>query len=1158
MSEPTPQGRDEAASGSGLPDLGGLFLHVVTHPVAVSMIFLAALVFGYVSYKRLAIELMPDIGYPTITVRTTYEGAAPGEVENQVSRPLEEALATLDGLVTLESRSRAGSSDVVLGFGWDTDMSAAVQTVRENLQTTFLPDGVDRPLILRYDPSLDPFLRIAVAVDDPDANPETALVGLREIAEDDIKRRLESTEGVAAVRVRGGLEREIRIEVREDWLGARKLQLSEVQSALSSQNINLAGGSILEGDTEYLVRTLNEYRDLDELKALAIRRSDGVTIRLDEVARVTEGHREREVVSLLDGSEAVELEVFKEADANVVSVAAEVMTALNGTPSVGFGLPGDPGIIGELPDGVHLAVLDNQAEFIEAAIDNLFSTALLGGVLAIVILFLFLKDFRSTRIIGIAIPMSVVIGFAPLYLTGVTLNLMSLGGLALGVGMLVDNAVVVLESIQRFTEEGKDRVTASVLGVQEVAAAVTASTLTTVAVFFPITFVEGVAGQLFGDLALAVVSSLLASLAVALFAVPTMAARGGMSDGVEAEGFFAALLQGEGFVTALKRLAVQPVREGYAESAAWAREKLWRRAMFPYLWARALFLLGAGLGLYTALLGSAWVSRIVVWVAGQVLRPLAAGAMLAANAFQSVYGRVENRYSRVLGRALNGRFGVLFAAALVFVLSLGGARILGSELIPEVHQGRFTVEAAMPVGTPLGRTEKVLRMAEEIVRQHPEVASVYTQIGADNRADAGADEGEHSGRLRVQLVSSGRIAEQEARVMEDLRIALADLPKLQVKMARPALFSFATPVEVVVFGWDLKRLREAGDKVTDRIAAVDGMRDVRSSLVRGHPEILVRYDRDRLQRFNLDPATVAARVRDKIQGVTATQIRRGDRRIDLKVQLDVRDRASLADLQQININPNLIPPIPLAAVASVEEVEGPSEIRRVDQQRAVVITANLAGFDLGSASSLIADAMRGADLGDDFTWRMAGQSTEMQDSLSSLRFALLLAVFLVYVIMASTFESLLHPFIILGSVPLALVGVVAALLPLGMPISVVVFIGMIVLAGVVVNNAIVLVDTVNRRIVEGMDVDEALRVGAAMRLRPILITTATTVLGLLPLSLGLGAGSEIQQPLALTVIGGLLSSTLLTLLVIPAAYGALHSLRTRVVPVADEPAEVAT
>jgi HAE1 family hydrophobic/amphiphilic exporter-1 len=356
-------------------------------------------------------------------------------------------------------------------------------------------------------------------------------------------------------------------------------------------------------------------------------------------------------------------------------------------------------------------------------------------------------------------------------------------------------------------------------------------------------------------------------------------------------------------------------------------------------------------------------------------------------------------------------------------------------------------------------------------------------------------------------------------------------------VVRPALFSFRTPLEVVVSGWSLVQLREAGDDVAARLGAIPGLRDVQSSLVRGHPEILVEYDRDRLRRFGLDPATVAQRVRDKVQGTRATRIRQGDQRVDLRVQLVEPDRASLEDLRRINVNPELVPPVPLDVVARVTEEEGPSEIRRVDQQRAVVVGANVEGFDLGSTASLVEAALADLPLADDMSWSVAGQSREMESSLGSLRFALLLAVFLVYVIMASTFESVVQPFVILFSVPLAVVGVVAALWAVGQPISVVVLIGGIVLAGVVVNNAIVLVDTVNRHRAEGLSVDAALRAGAALRLRPILITTATTVLGLLPLALGFGAGAEVQQPLAVTVIGGLLSSTVLTLVVIPVAYG---------------------
>lgn len=1114
----------------------GLFHLVVTHPVAMTMVFMAAVVFGFVSYQRLPIELMPDIAFPTITVRTVYEGAAPQEVESQISRPVEEALATLDGLVQIESRSRAGNSDVVLGFDWGSDMSAASQTIRESLQTTWLPKEADRPLILRYDPSLDPFLRVALSVD-PEAldapTGDEALYLLRQVAEGELKRSLEGMRGVAAVRVRGGLEREIRVEVREDWLAARGMSLEAVQAALASENINLSGGSIIEGDVEYLIRTLNEYTTLAELQSVQIRRSDGVRVPLVDVAVLSESHREREVLSRLNAGEAVELEVFKEADANVVEVARRVKGALT---------EGD-----ELPDGVELAILDDQAAFIESAVGNLRNTAIVGGFFAVGVLFLFLRDFRATAIIGVSIPLSVVIGFAPLYLLDISLNLMSLGGLALGVGMLVDNAVVVLESIQRYREEGHERQSAAVRGVRDVASAVTASTLTTVAVFFPIAFVEGVAGELFGDLSLAVVSSLVASLAVALFAVPTLAALSASFGGGEAaeRGVLAVLarVEGEGWVASGRRRVAGVWREAvgvpWADlKAAWraARARRWRLVLLPYA---ALRFAGtaATRGVFAVVVvGGGLVVRFGAGLGALGVRPVVWALLWAAGRFQSVYERFVAAYTRALRRALARPVPVVVVAVALLLLAVWGAGRLGTELVPEIHQGRFTIELALPVGTPLERTAILAEQAERRVAAHPDVELVYAAVGVDRRADARSDEGEHTARLRVQLTPGGDLARREARVMEDLRASLAELPRLQVKMARPALFSFRTPVEVVLHGYRLEQLRSTGDLVRERLAALPELRDVRSSLVRGHPEVRIHYDRDRLHRLGLDAATVAGRVRDKVQGVDATAIHRGDERVELRVQLVEPDRGTLADLRRINVNPNLVPSIPLDAVADFEEAVGPSEIRRVDQQRAVVISANLAGFDLGSAAEGIESALHDTSLPPDVTWLVAGQSAEMQASLGSLQFALGLAVFLVYVIMASTFESLVHPLVILFSVPLAVVGAVVGLGISGDAVSVVVFIGVIVLAGVVVNNAIVLVDTVNRLRSDGLGPHEALLRAASLRVRPILITTATTVLGLLPLALGWGAGAEMQGPLAVTVIGGLLSSTMLTLLVIPVVY----------------------
>ncbi|MCB9759933.1 MAG: efflux RND transporter permease subunit [Alphaproteobacteria bacterium] len=1121
------------------PPEGGLFELVVSRPIAVLMIFIAAAVFGFVSYNQLPLNLMPDLSYPTLTVRTEYAGAAPQEVESQVSRPVEEALSTVDGLVSIESRSRAESSDVVLEFNWGTDMSSAAQSVRERLQTTWLSEGVGRPLILSYDPSLDPILRIALSID-PSAEdaPEgaAALFLLRELAEEEIKRDLEGLDGVAAVRVRGGLERQVLVEVREDWLAARGVTLDQVRSTLVNENVNLAGGSIREGDTEYLLRTLNELTTVEEIAGLEVVRSDGVTIPIGELADVRETFKDREVVSHLDGREAVEMEVFKEADANIVTVAARVKAWL-GDPASARGPPepaaegmpewmkGPPTLAERLPDAVTFAVLDDQAQFIEEAVANLRSTAVLGGWLAVIILFLFLRDLRATSIIATAIPISVICAFAPMYLGGVSLNLMSLGGLALGVGMLVDNAVVVLEAIQVYREQGASRKDAAVAGVREVAAAVTASTLTTVAVFLPIVFVEGVAGQVFGDLALAVVVSLLASLLVALFFVPMLAARElrlsrdavGLRD----------LSRGQRF----------PAWAELKDSVAQARARGGLRwLVLPYALLRFALRLPMEAFGNLLLLGAALGGRLVVWAG----RPVAFGAhrvaLGLAEGFGRAYDRLAARYPELLSGAMARPGGVLVGASVALVLALMGMGLTGRVLIPEVHQGRFTVELALPVGTPLDRTVAVMSRLEAEVGAVDGVARVYSAIGSEGRADARPDEGEHSARMLVQLSPSADPETLERAVIHDVRALLAADPDVEVNVVPPALFTFRTPVEVVLTGTELDTLRRLSDAAVARLTDAPGLRDVKSSLVPGYPEVRIRYDRRQIERFGLTTASVAQALRDKIQGAEASRLSRGERKVDLVVRLIERDRESVEDLARINVNPRLDPPIPLTAVARLESAEGPSEIRRIDQQRGAVITANLDGLDLASTDAVVTRALSGLEFPEGYDFRVAGQTLEMQRSLRSLSFALLLAVFLVYVIMASTFESLVHPFVILFAVPLAAVGVVPALLLTGTSLSVVVFIGFIVLAGMVVNNAIVLVDRINRSRAEGADLDEALLSAGRARLRPILITTATTVLGLLPLSLGFGAGAEIQQPLALTVIAGLLSSTLLTLLVVPVLY----------------------
>lgn len=1113
------------------------FDELVRRPVAMCMVVLATLVFGVVSYLRLPLTLMPDLSYPTLTVRTEVPGAAPEEVEGLISRPIEEALSTTEGMVGIESRSRAGLSDVVLEFGWGTDMDQAAQAVRERLQTTFLPGEAERPLLLRYDPSLEPILRISLAFA-PEATGlprgDEGMLMLRELADKEVKRRLEALDGVAAVRVRGGLERQVLVEAREDWLVARGVTLAQLSAALDAGNVNVPGGSIYEGDKEVLVRTLGEVRSLDEIRALPIRRGDGLVVRVDEVASVREGFKDREVMSRLDGEDAVDLEVFKAADANVVRVAQQIRSAL--------GEDGG-GIKGDLPEGVVLTVRDSQAGFIEEALANLRGNLFQGALLSVVVLFLFLRDLRATAVATFSIPLCIIFTFGPMYLGGVSLNLLSLGGLALGVGMVMDNAVVVLEAIQTRRDAGQGRIEAAIDGAREVASPVIAGTLTTICVFLPMAFVEGVAGQIFGDLALTIVFSLVASLFLAIFVVPVVAAID--------FGALPAAPTLRGVSDSARFPAVGELR------AAWRGQSGWRRLVrLPWWILRFVLVLPLELGLAIFSVLTALVWRLVFLIVGGVLLPTWRVADRVAERFLARYERFADAYDGRLRGALRRPGALLGGAALAVLVTAALLPQLGRGLLPEMHQGRFTVDLALPVGTPLGRTATAVEPVEAALRALPGIASVHAVIGAERRADSRPDEGEHTARLTVTLDEGGGLAAREdaamvaAREAAEAALATQDLPST-VRLGRPELFSFQSPLEVILYDNDLETLRAASRETLAAMSRIEGLADVSSSLVDGYPEVRIRYDRQQLARFGLDTASVAAAVRDKVQGSTATTLSRGTGRVDLIVRLTEDDRRATEDLRRLNVNPALNPPIPLEAVAQLDEGEGPSEIRRVDQQRAAVLTAGIEGLSLSGPALALSAALGDLDLGG-ADWEIAGQNEEMQRSLRSLGFALALAVFLVYAVMAVTFESVLHPLAILVSVPLSVVGIVPALWLTGTPVSVVVLLGAIVLTGVVVSNAIVLVDAINTLRAEGRSAIEAVAQAGRLRLRPILNNTLTTVLGLVPLALGLGEGAEVQRPLALTIMAGLTASTVLTLGVIPVLYTRLVREKPDAPPPTDE------
>ncbi|QDU69037.1 efflux RND transporter permease subunit [Engelhardtia mirabilis] len=1112
----------------------GALAFVTRRPVAITMLMLSLGVFGVVSFFKLSQDLLPEISYPTLTVRTSWPGSAPEDVEQRISTRIQEALNALPGVVRSSSTSRAGVSDVLLEYTWGTPMTFAVQDVREQLDGVFLPDGAERPLILRYDPNLDPVLRIGMTSSRGNqygaSSSVDTLIQLRWLAENRIKRELEAIEGVAAVQVRGGLEEEIHVAVDPFQLAARDIDPSELATRLAQENVNASGGALREGSTEYIVRTVNEFLNLEEIADLAIAERGESVVRVRDVARVERTYKKREVVSRIDGAEAVELAIYREAGANIVTLAERVRTTLFGTEEQQqkaqefAGRGGDGGMtLGDRDETNYLAfrnrdtsnftLLSDQSTFIEDAVNDVQQAAVLGAIFAVLVIWTFLRRLAPTVIIALAIPISVVVTFAPMYLSGVTLNIMSLGGLALGVGMLVDNAIVVLESITRCREEGDCLNQAAVRGTREVAGAVTASTLTTVSVFAPIVFVSGVAGQIFGDQALTVVTALSVSLIVAVLFIPMLASRPWLAGGQSTE-----------------------------------------RAPLPSIFAGLDWRGFAIVGALAVVVGRTllWIAsfllRVVAGVIGAVWWVLSIPGRVFSRAFEVVWGAVERGYEQFVRGALALPVLVLLAVGAIAWHASQRASNLGVELLPEIHQGEFTAFVQLYVGTPLETTDGVLDGLAKEIALLDGVATTAATAGVEEDTLTRDVEGPHTGRLTVRMDADAVGVEAENALADHVRDLVRDHPAVRsVEIRRPTPFALEAPIAIEVRGHDLERLGEVSEEVRERISALDSVADMRSSLRPGFPEVRVTFDRDKTLEYGLDLASVSTLVRDQVLGNISTRFTRGDDRIDVRVIADDKILATLADVMDLVINPSSPRPVPLSAVADVQTVQGPAEIRRIGNSRAVVLEAETRGLDLGATASLIEAELRQMPATDGVVVELGGQKREMDEAQSSMRFALILAIFLVYVVMAAQFESLLQPLVILLTVPLAGVGVVYTLEALSIPLSVVVFIGLIMLAGIVVNNAIVLVDRINQNRGRGLELHEAIVEAGRARLRPILMTTATTALGLLPMTgwleglplvgeLGSGEGAELRAPMAIAVITGLVASTLLTLLVIPTVY----------------------
>ncbi len=1127
-------GASPASDGAAAGMRGGLVEFATRRRVTIAMCTVTLLLFGLIALGNLKVNLLPDLSYPTLTVRTEYTGAAPTEIETLITQPVEEAVGVVKNLRKLKSVSRTGQSDVVLEFAWGTNMDQASLEVRDKMEALNLPLEAKAPVLLRFNPSTEPIMRLVLSnktAPTSDADAVRELTGLRRYADEDLKKKLEPVTGVAAVKVGGGLEDEIQVDIDQQKLAQLNLPIDTVIKRLKDENINISGGRLEEGSQRFLVRTVNQFADLEEIRNLLVTTqaangsaadsalqqmfniaastgsaaaiaaasaaqsassgggssvvANGVPVRLKDVATVRQGYKEREAIIRLGGRESVELAIYKEGDANTVSTAEALRKRLEQ-------------IKGTFPSDVELTTIEDQSRFIEHAIADVKKDAVIGGLLAILIIFLFLRDGWSTFVISLSLPVSIIATFFFMGQLGLSLNVMSLGGLALATGLVVDDSIVVLESIAKARERGLGILQAAIAGTREVSMAVVASTLTTIAVFLPLVFVDGIAGQLFRDQALTVAIAIAISLLVSMTLIPMLSSLKGRPPLAFPE---------------------------EAPNAAWQPQKRWQKPV-------ALGRRGVVASVRWSFYALAWLVvrlwRGMVAVVGPVMRK-------ASDLAMKPYAGAERGYLRLLPGALAHPGKVLGVAAIIFVATMALVPMLGADLIPQLAQDfRNDGEAAGRHAAQADRCAGARAAAG--ARQGRRRGLAVWRKRQRHPAGCQPDRKRREHRQADLVMEGGGNAHTEAAITERLRGTMSQHPGAQVDFARPALFSFSTPLEIELRGQDMATLEVAGQRLAAMLRGNAHYADVKSTVEEGFPEIQIRFDQERAGALGLTTRQIADVVVKKVRGDVATRYSFRDRKIDVLVRAQEGDRASVESIRRLIVNPGSTRPVTLDAVADVVATTGPSEIHRADQTRVAVVSANLRDIDLGAAMREVQQMVAEQPLGAGVGLHIGGQGEELAQAAKSLIFAFGLAIFLVYLVMASQFESLLHPFVILFTIPLALVGAILALMLTGKPISVVVFIGLILLVGLVTKNAIILIDKVNQLREAGVAKHEALVEGARSRLRPIIMTTLCTLFGFLPLAVAMGEGAEVRAPMAITVIGGLLVSTLLTLLVIPVVY----------------------
>jgi HAE1 family hydrophobic/amphiphilic exporter-1 len=1003
----------------------------VKRPVTTIMMILIVVVLGVVSLRDLPIDLLPDIEIPVAIVSTQYSNVGPEEIEQLVTRPIEEAVGTLENIDTIQSITSEGSSIVIIMFDFGTDMNFATLKMRENVDMVkgFLPDGASDPMVLQIDPTAEAIVQLSVTGSD--------LATLQDYSESVLKPSLERIEGVASVNVAGGFENYISVKVQPEKLLGYGLKMDTIAQMLAAENINLPAGSVFNGSNELLLRTIGEFKSIDEIKEIPITLSSGEVVHLYDVAEVSMEQKDITSITKVNGEAAVSLSIQKQSGTNTVGVANQIEKLV--------------AQINETTD-YELTIIINQADYIKSSIAQVANNGVVGGLLAVIILFIFLRSFRSTLIIGLTIPVSIIATFVLMYFMGLTLNMMTLGGLALGVGMLVDNSVVVLENIYRFVQEGKDRVHASIEGAREVALAITASTLTTVAVFLPIAFTQGLVSIIFKELSLTIVFSLFSSLVVSLTLIPMLASK----------------------------LLVVDEMQGQHHNNKF---------------------------------------KLLGWL---------------LDLSDKVYAGLEGKYKKLLGWSINHRKTVVIFTIIVFVGSLVSMGFIGMEFMPTTDEGTFSIGIELETGATLGDTSQVI---DEVVERIIDIESIdYLYSSTSGGSFMGSSN--NTGSIQGVLKPKSEIEVSVFDVVDEVERRIQDIPgvKFTVDASSSMGMVGGSAISIELKGDDLEVLRELSDEIVARVETVPGTRNVNSSLSTQVPQMEITVKRNVASRFGLTTAQISNDIKTILDGRTATTYKLNGDEIDIIIEGDGRYNNSIASLEQLNIVAPTGAIVPLNLVADIAINNGPETITRIDQSRIVTVSSGISGRDLASVVSDIQNNVSDIELPMGYSINFGGQNQEMVEAFADLALALVLAILLVYMILASQFESLLTPFIIMFATPLAFAGGILGLFITNRTLNVVSIIGFIMLAGIVVNNAIVLIDYINTRRANGEDRTTAVLNAGPIRLRPILMTTLTTMLALIPLALGIGDGAELQAPMATVVIAGLLSSTLLTLVFIPVLY----------------------